>query len=187
MSGVSGLLFHQLNEIQTENSELKNELVEVNTLLEEEQNTSLNLETQITQLQNHLEQLEQSLVEVETQRNELEDQLSNATDRVKITDFTMNGTTFPVVGVGWDSDFFITVENFGINDVENLKVVFNLQLINLDSREIYNFSIGIDTLKAGESKIIQFRKNHNYYTNPIIATLMKDEIILDKQAETWKV
>ena len=162
-------------------------LFEVRTHLEEEKNTSIQLENQITELQNQIEQLEQNIVEVETQRNELEEQLISASNRVKITDFSIEGTTFPPVNVGWISDFIVTVENFGINDVENLTVFFNIQYYKSYPGELINWSINIGTVKVGESITVHQWIQHDYYTNPIIATLMKDEIILDTQASTWKV
>lgn len=186
MSFVSGLLFYQLNEIQTENSELKGEIFKANIQLEEEQNSTLQLENQVTALLNQTEQLQQNLTESEHQNNILKSKIAEATNRVKITDFIINETSpAPPTGVGMFSNFFVTVENFGINDVEDLRVVFDTQYSTVGDDRVYNDSIKIGVLRQGVSRTVNTHIQYPYSRRSLIATLVWGTIVLDKRAITW--
>ena len=144
MSGLSGLLFYQLNVVQAENSKLSDELIDVTNLLEEEQNSNLQLEEQVFELQNQTEQLEEEilgleneiselenqLAEVEYQRDELEEKISKITNRIEITELSVFG--FGSI-VGWlhESQVNVTIKNLGINviDIEpNVERPFILEI-----------------------------------------------------------
>jgi hypothetical protein len=171
MSGVSGLLFYQLNVIEKENRKLKDELFVVNAQLPE-------ISAQLEEQQTHGLQLESQIID-------LEEQLRNATNKVKITVFTSNMTDFPPkAGCFWYSDYVVTVLNFGINDVNNLRIDFEGQYYGYYPdepcyNEVYhNWSLNIGTVKVGESKTVH--QWHQMPTDkPTVAWLMMGDMILD--------
>jgi hypothetical protein len=163
LSIISGLLFNQLV-VQKGNSELKNKFSDLDAQLKEQQTVSRERETQIT---------------------ELDQQLINTTNRVKITVFTSNETSFPPLrGCFWYSSYVVTVLNFGINDVENLRIDFEGQYYGLEPDEPYynevyhNWTLTIGTVKVGESKTV-----HQWHQMPMdkptVAWLMMGDVILD--------
>jgi hypothetical protein len=120
-------------------------------------------------------------------KDALDEQRIIVTNRLKITDFRTNGTTFPLVGVGWQTNFVVTVENFGINDVENLTVVLNVQYYTSYPDEIHNHSIAVGAVKIGESKTVNQWVHHGYSESFFVATLMMNDTILDNRTTvlTW--
>lgn len=186
MSGISGLLFYQLITVEDENKELSDEIFEVNIQMEEEQTSSIQLESQVTELQNQTKQLQQNLTESEHQNNILKYKIAEATNRVKITEFIINETSpAPPTGVGMFSNFFVTVENFGINDVDDLRVVFGTQYSIVGADRAYNDSIKIGLLREGASRTVNTHIQYPYSRRSLIATLVWGTIILDKRSITW--
>lgn len=82
VSVVSGLLFYQLNAVQDENSNLRSQLFEVNTQLDEEQNYTLQLESQVTELENQKAQLGSQTTELQNQTTQLESQVAELTNEI---------------------------------------------------------------------------------------------------------
>ena len=168
LSIVSGLLLNQLIIVQNENSELRTEIFGVTSQLEEEQTVSLQLECRLSELGNRLAVI---------------------INKVKIIDFRTNGTIFPAIGgIGQYSDLVVTVANFGINDVENLTVVFDGQYYTSDLNYSDKWEIDIGTVKVGESKTVNLWDNLDggFYANPasLVAQLMLDDMILDNRTLT---
>lgn len=92
ISTVSGLLFNKLILVQNENSELRVEIFDVNSQIEQQRAASSQIESQIT---------------------EFEEQLRNNTNKVKITEFRFEGFAFPpVTPMTYCSDYIVSVENF---------------------------------------------------------------------------
>ena len=169
LSIVSGLLFNQLLVVQTENSELRTEVSDVNARLEGKQTVGLQLESQL---------------------NELENQLRNVTNLVRITDFRFEGFAFPpVTATTYCSDYIVTVENFGINDVENLTVVFDGDYFDgyqyhakygFNPDGPYKWSLDVGTVKVRESKTV-----HEVHVIPedstFVIQLMLNDTVLDER------
>lgn len=160
MSGVSGLLFYQLNFVENEKNGLENELVDVNKLLSEKQNQSIQLQNQVTKLQN--------------QTKELQEIIEKHTNVVNITEFTV--TDFgPYVGLTTCSTARLTIQNYGINDVTNLVLTLeNANTAKLDK------TITFDIIHSGETIHI----NQNVFwtlglSESFNATLLNDEKIFD--------
>ena len=184
LSSVSGVLFYQLNVVENEKNELKNEIWEVNSQLEAKQNTTIQLESQVIELQNNIEQLEQSLIELENQKNELEETKSKATNLVKITEFKVTDYQ-PLGGFIIYSFFNLTIENFGINDVTNLSV----SILGADNEppiiivnEEFVSEIPIEVIYVDEELKINGRIDYNFQDVifPVTAKLMLGDIILDE-------
>ena len=141
MTLISGLLFYQLA-FQDTKTELENEVNRLTDELSAEQNITNQLETQVADLENRNGELQYQL-------NELTEKLNNATNRVKITNFSVKGWT-PWVGLTIKSDANVTIHNLGINDVENL----TLRIVAFGD-ESAAITIRIDSLQVGQQKIIQ--------------------------------
>jgi hypothetical protein len=128
-------------------------------------------------------------VQLESQLTELENQLSNVTNLVRITDFRFEGFAFPpVTATTYCSDYIVTVENFGINDVENLTVVFDGDYFNgyqyhakygFNPDGPYKWSLDVGTVKVGESKTV-----HEVHVIPedstFVIQLMLNDTVLDE-------
>jgi hypothetical protein len=169
LSSMCAILFYQINDTQTQNSELENQ----NSTLEAQVSDYQN---QTEQLENRVSELELQNLELKNQTNELEDLLDKVSDAryVIITEFNINGIYF-IGGVAAVSYVNITVENFGTNDVNDLKVV-----INATFGAMYPQSVQLGTIKSGETQKINTSVTWGFQsgTRTFIATLMQDEISL---------
>ena len=163
MGIVSGFLFYQLSVMQSLNSDLRSQNAEI-------QNQTNQIENQITDLQNQNSEL-QNLI------TELEDQLSKVTNLVKITRFTTSGFS-PIGGMLIESIANVTVQNFGINDVNGL----TLSIKYYDVETLLE-PLQLDNLSAGEERIINTHIRWILTDNtgePFTATLWLGNQVLDE-------
>jgi len=77
VSGISGLLYYQINDVQNQLTDL--------------QTSNNDLQNQVDGLLTENSELKNEIAELEVQKNELDEQLSNVIKLVKITEFKVNG------------------------------------------------------------------------------------------------
>jgi hypothetical protein len=152
----------------TQNNELQNQLNVLESQVREYEN-------QTSVLQNQVNELKQQNLELQNQTIELESLIDRFTNRVNITDFSSSGFS-PMVGLLVESLANVTIQNFGINDVENL----TLRLAGEDAEQ-FSKEINIKIIRAGETLTV----SAYYYwyigsTSPAKVTLMLSETILDE-------
>ncbi|GEM_PF-4414440 len=128
LSVVCGNLFYQ-------NDSFRNQISVLECQLDECQN-------QTSEMENRIDELEQQNLELQNQNFELESLIDKFTNRVNITKFSSSGFN-PVVGVTIYSLANVTIQNFGINDVEDLTLIIPPADLN--------GKINIDLIRAGET------------------------------------
>jgi len=175
LSFVSGYFLYQISDLerkksdlQNRNSEFENQIFDLESQIDECQN-------QTSEMKNQIDELEQQNLELQNQTLELESLIDRFTNRVNITKFSSGGFN-PMVGLLISSSANVTIQNFGINDVENLTL-----LISSGVAEGLNPRINFDLIRAGETKIVS---THYYWylgsTDGPTVTLKLGETILDE-------
>ena len=189
MGIVSGFLFYQLSEMQSQNSELSSQNAEIQNQLEEAQNNNNQLENQITELQeqnsqlinqsetyqNQIEQLEGEILGLEREISELESQLSKYTNFVKITEVVIEPGFNPYIALTMLNKVNVTIENLGVNDVEDL--VLTIEHSSPSVGDPYS----LEVLCSGEKREV----TGNLFwvvgtTGSVTVTLKLDEVIIDE-------
>ena len=156
LSVVCGILFYQNNDFRNQISVLEGQLDEC--------------QNQTSEMKNQIDELEQQNLELQNQNLELESLIDKFTNRVNITKFSSSGMN-PIVGVTFHSLANVTIQNFGINDVEDLTLII--------SPEDINGKINIDVIRPGETQIVSTDYYWNLGSN-ITVTLKLGETILDE-------
>jgi len=145
---VSGFLGYQLNSIQNLNSELRNQ----NSDLFNQNSELLNI------------------------NSELEDHLNKVTNQASITRFSIVGFTPSMGFVIYESNVYVKIRNFGINDIEGLTLV----IVCFGDEKLAE-TVQIDTFRAGEEQEIY---THAYWIygsdGTSVATPKLDHMILDE-------
>ena len=166
LSTVCGVLFYQIGVMQSQNS---------------------NLQNQIGQLENQISELETQNLELQNQAGELESQLSalsNATVMVKITGFEITGAMMSPDGTAYYSSAKVTLQNFGINDVEGLILWVNYTApieIRPDNIDYYMKRVQLGLVHAGKTKNATVGVIWEAgYGKKFVASLMLDAIVLDE-------
>ena len=189
LSTVCGILYYQLGDMPKQNSDLQNQIGEYQNQISQLEKQIDTLEKQIDNLDYELNYFEYKIGRLEAQNLELQNQKTllereleiKSANWVKITEFIVNETsTNPPAGVGLYSKFVVTVENFGTNTVEGLKVVFDIQYQEIFTGDVHNATINIGTLNAGESRTVSDHHQYGYYKRTFVVNLMIDDIILDR-------
>lgn len=158
LSFICGILFYQISDLQSQNSDLPDQICQ--------------LENQVSELETQLGDLEQQNIELQNQTSALEECLNKASNANLVT----------ITGMKWYYSLMlyypidITVQNFGTSDVDGLKLI-----ITTDSGDDQFREIPVGLLKAGETKVINEQFVHTFYQGSdfVFATLMIDELILD--------
>ena len=175
LSAVCGVLVYQIGDVQTQISDLENQNIVLEGQVSEYQNQTSQLENQITELETQLDDLEAQNLELQNHTGELESQLSaleNAT-LVQITDIKKIDAWNPT-GVAIFVELNVTVQNFGVNDVERLLLV-----VDHVSGSFSNSTKWIGPINAGEERTFKTMGTCNY-AHPLsfVVTLKLDDIIL---------
>jgi type II secretory pathway pseudopilin PulG len=173
LSSVCGILYYQIDDLQSQNSERQNQIGQ--------------LENQTDELESQLAELELENLELQNQTGELEaalNALENATVMVKITGFEIAGATLSPDGQGYYSSAEVTLQNFGITDVEGLVLWVNYTApieIGPDNIDYYMKRVQLGLVHAGETRnatvdVVWWAA----YGKKFVASLMLDDIVLDE-------
>jgi hypothetical protein len=136
-----------------------------------------------TQTQNN--DLQKQLSQLENQVSELESQLSALSNAmVKITGFEITGAMASPDWKAYASSAKVTLQNFGINDVEGLILWVNYTApieIRPDNIDYYMKRVQLGLVYAGETKnatvgVVWLAR----YGKQFVASLMLDDIVLDE-------
>lgn len=163
LSIMCGHLFYQNNDFRNQISVLEGQLDEC-------QNQTSEMKNQIDELEQQNLELQNQNLELEQQNLELESLIDRFTNRVNITEFSSSGFN-PIVGVTIYSLANVTIQNLGINKVEDLTLII--------SPEYLNGKINLDVIRPGETQIV----STYYYWNlgsKTTVTLKLGETILDE-------
>ena len=179
-------LQNQISQLQTQNNELGSQVRDY--------------ESQTADLQNQVSQCQVEVNNLQTQMNNFSSILQNRTNKAVITSFYTT-TWFPIVGMTYTKDFYITVCNVGINNVSGLTL--NLKYEGNDTNLIFfdpipgtyqgsdHFSPEqLDILHVGESETIRefTLADLNYVgqlsSYQLVATLVLDGLVLDEKELT---
>ena len=188
LSAVCGILYYQIGDMPNQNSDLQNQIGEYQNQIGQLENQIDDLEKQIDVLDSQLNYLEYKIGRLEAQNLELQNQKTSlereleikSANWVKITEFIVNETNLSTVASGYISKFFVTVENFGNNDVEGLKLVLDIQYHEDCSCVVSNASIILGTVNAGESRTVSATHAYGFSKRTFVVNLMIDDIILDR-------
>ena len=203
LSGVCGVLFYQISDMQSQNSDLQKQIGQL-------ENQTSKLEDQIDELKNKESDLESQyhnqIVQLETQIGEIENRYQNQTDQLEkqITELEkqlekeiflrtlpdakqVNITAFRAYG--WNmvstevmSFCNVTVQNFGTNDVDGLTI--RISGVNRFTDWTYGGEQEVALLKAGETKNINIESAQSMaFFSDITATLMLGDIIIDESTD----
>ena len=173
LSSVCGILCYQIGDLQSQNNELQNQIGQ--------------LENQTNELESQLAELELENIELQNQTGELEAKLGaleNATVMVKITGFEITGAMKSPDGQGYYSSAEVSLQNFGINDVEGLVLWVNYTApieIGPDNVDYYMKRVQLGFVQAGETRnvtvgVVWWAS----YGKQFVASLMLDDIVLDE-------
>jgi len=158
----------QVTEYQNQTGQLETQISELESQIDECQN-------QTSEMKNQIDELEQQNLELQNQTLELESLIDKFTNRVKITKFSSAGFN-PMVGLLISSSANVTIQNFGINDVENLTLI-----VTTKGTEDFSITNRVNLICVGETQIIS---THYYWylgsTDGPKVTLMLGETILDE-------
>ena len=132
---------------------------------------------QISDIQSQISDLQNQNSVLEGQIGELEAQYTNL---VRITEFTVTGMGF-IGGVAVLSYANVTIQNFGINDVNGL----TLSIIHPSEENMSRSMVQVGLIKAGEARnIITYVTWGLGASRTFVATLMLDDIILHEHTTT---
>lgn len=170
-------LQEQITQLQQQNSELQDQLSGVQDQISELQNQNSELRDDTSELRSQITELQNQNSNLQDEVNELKTKLSNYTDWVEITNVTIEPGN-PICGLTYISYVNVTVENFGLNNVEGLKLsIQHTSLKDLPVPEIFT----LDVLRPGEKRKIQ-----GYFEwilgqkGEVIFTLKADNITLNE-------
>ncbi|MGD2066986.1 MAG: hypothetical protein PVI43_07470 [Candidatus Bathyarchaeota archaeon] len=141
-----------------QNGNLHNQVGVLEDNLSECQNQTVQCENQINDLQSQNDQLEEQNLELQSQNIELQNQcdqltqlsiIKNLSIVVRVTNFTYSRLSY-TVGVSFESDANITIQNVGTNDLEGLTLTLDHAVYD----HVPTQSFKIESLNAGEERIV---------------------------------
>jgi hypothetical protein len=113
--------------------------------------------------------------ELKIRNGDLEDQIEQFTNRVNITAFAISGFRPVEEWIVWESDVTVKIENFGINDVEGLK----LEIVGFGDERLAEI-LQLGALHVGEEREIHTNAQWGYGSyGTSVATLLLNDSVLD--------
>ena len=160
-----------------QNSSLNNQIGVLEDNLSECQNQTIQCENQISELENQKYELEKQNIELQNQNDQLIQltKINNSSIAVRVTNFTISGMD-SVVGVLFESDANITIQNLGTNDLEGLTLTMVYSgNDHPTASQLNQQSFKIESLNAGEERTV----NTNVYWQPDVGVRVVISIKLD--------
>ena len=159
LSTVCGVLFYQIGDMQSQNSELQNEMEQLENQVSELELENLELQNQIDELEAYIKKISSAIL-------------------VQITEFTVIDQEY-VGFVFYEGNVTVTVQNFGTSDVDGL----TLWIKDTTVEGGLNETIQLGTLKVGEPQTIKVKLRWDLQRD-LVATVMLDDMYLDTCSTT---